>query len=78
MILCDLRDLARAKKPCQSDSFYFTFSALFHKEFRIGNVKTLGRILSEYAVCEIRFMKVRDHKKILIHKKTIEKKLILV
>ena len=58
MILCDLTDLSRAKKPCHTDSFHFTFSALFHKEFRVGNMKTLGRVLSDYAVCETYFMKV--------------------
>ena len=59
VILCDLRDLSLAKKPCQTDSFHFTFSAVFHKDFRMGNMKTLGRILSEYAICETYFMKVR-------------------
>ncbi|CAF0869353.1 unnamed protein product [Brachionus calyciflorus] len=60
VILCDLRN--PNKKPCQSDSFYFTFSAVFQAdELHLGkNIKTLAKIFSEYAICESMFMKYNN------------------
>ena len=56
-ILCNVLD--RTKNSCFSDSFNFTFSAVFHDKNldKPSVLKHLAQTLGEYSTCEIRHMK---------------------
>ena len=56
-ILCDVSE--KIKNNCFSDSFDFTFSAIFHDKNlnKLSGLKQLAQTLGEYSTCELRYMK---------------------